>query len=121
MSKKVSSRAHSSTVNAQRARTRAIRRTIAQRLGNPLSLFRQLTHSSNLRDFHSKRILQREATKGVVSNPYLGFFRANLNLETLHNRVCRSRKERRQVLFAQGKTGGNHKPPRYTSLSLVRC
>lgn len=121
MSRKTSPRAHSSTANAQRASRRAHRATIAQRWNSPLSLFRQMTHSPNLRDYHSKRILQREATKGVVSNPFLGFLRANLNLENLHDRVCHSRKERRQVLFAKGKAGGNHKSPRYTALSLVRC
>lgn len=35
--------------------------------------------------------------------------------------VCHKRKERRQVLFALGKQGGKHKPPRYKLESLVRC
>lgn len=35
--------------------------------------------------------------------------------------ICHKRHERRQVLFALGKTGGNHKPPKYTKESLVRC
>ncbi len=37
------------------------------------------------------------------------------------NKICADRKARREVLFAKGKQGGNHKPPTYTFKSLVRC
>lgn len=36
-------------------------------------------------------------------------------------KICADRKARREVLFAKGKQGGNHKPPTYTFKSLVRC
>lgn len=122
MSRQSSPKAHSSKANAQRAARRAHRATIAQRNRTSLSLFRSLTHQPNLRAFHDSRILrQREATKGVVVSPYFGFLKLANELENLQQRTCRARKERRQVLFAHGKSGGNHKPPRYTELSKIRC
>lgn len=36
-------------------------------------------------------------------------------------KICADRKARREVLFAKGKQGGNHKPATYTFKSLVRC
>lgn len=36
-------------------------------------------------------------------------------------KVCKARKVRRQVLFAKGKQGGNHKPPTRNLTSYVRC
>lgn len=36
-------------------------------------------------------------------------------------KVCKDRKQRREVLFARGKSGGGHRPPRYDIKSLVRC
>lgn len=35
--------------------------------------------------------------------------------------VCRARRIRREVLFARGKNGGNHKPPTFSLKSLIRC
>lgn len=35
--------------------------------------------------------------------------------------ICRARKVRREVLFAKGKNGGKHKPPKFTLKSLIRC
>lgn len=35
--------------------------------------------------------------------------------------ICKGRKERREVLFAKGRQGGNHRPPTYTIYSFVRC
>jgi hypothetical protein len=35
--------------------------------------------------------------------------------------VCRARRIRREVLFARGKSGGNHKPPTFSLKSLIRC
>lgn len=35
--------------------------------------------------------------------------------------ICKARKVRRAVLFAKGKSGGNHKPPRFSIFSQVRC
>lgn len=122
-SKNSSSKAHSSVANAQRVRfARAQRVTISRRNRTPLSLFRQLTHSPELRDFHEKRILRkREAPQGVFS-PFTNFLhRAILDIDEYPRRVCRARKERRQVLFALGKQGGNHKPPRHNLDSKVRC
>lgn len=120
MSKAASPKSHSAR-NAKRAILRAHPRAISRRNRSSLSLFRSLTHSPELRDFHTKRILQREATKGVEAGPFLGFLRAIQQLDDFPQKVCRARKERRQVLFALGKQGGNHKPPRYTINSKVRC
>lgn len=36
-------------------------------------------------------------------------------------KICKERKMRREVLFAKGKQGGNHKPPVFTWKSYVRC
>lgn len=36
-------------------------------------------------------------------------------------KICKDRKERREVLSALKKLGGNHKKPTYTIKSLVRC
>jgi hypothetical protein len=35
--------------------------------------------------------------------------------------VCVRRKQRREVLFATGKAGGNHKRPKYTETSKIIC
>lgn len=35
--------------------------------------------------------------------------------------LCARRKERRQVIFAMGKGGGSHAPPRRTSFSDILC
>lgn len=121
MSKKTSPKSHSSGANAKRARLSRARYDISRRNENLLSLFRQLTHHPDLRAFHDSRILrQREATYGVGS-PFLGFLKLANQADIVHRKVCQSRKERRRVLFALGKTGGNHKAPRYTELSKVRC
>lgn len=36
-------------------------------------------------------------------------------------KICKERKERRQVMFAKGVSGGPHRPPTYNFKSLVRC
>lgn len=123
MARATSSKAHSSKANAQRARTRAHRSTIAQRNRTSLSLFRQLTHPRSLRDFHQSRILtKREATKGALS-PFSGFNRAIQSVLDYPQKVCRARKERRQVLFALNKTGAGSRARthRMTTDSKVRC
>lgn len=35
--------------------------------------------------------------------------------------ICKARALRRRVLFAKGKQGGAHKPPRYSLSSVVHC
>lgn len=50
-------------------------------------------------------------------NLFFGDFRAGVDWR----KICKERKERKQVLHALGKVGGNHKPPTYTFKSLVRC
>lgn len=35
--------------------------------------------------------------------------------------ICKERKKRREVIFAKGASGGNHRPPTYNFKSLVRC
>lgn len=45
----------------------------------------------------------------------------NLYRFKTQSEICKGRKERREVLFAQGKQGGNHRPPTYSIYSFVRC
>lgn len=43
------------------------------------------------------------------------------NSHLIKNVICARRKVRREVLFATGKGGGNHRPPSYSLESQVRC
>lgn len=43
------------------------------------------------------------------------------NLDTIKPAVCLARKVRRAVLFSKGKAGGNHKPPKKSLFSDIRC
>ena len=45
----------------------------------------------------------------------------NNNFDTIKPAVCLARKVRRAVLFAKGKAGGNHKPPKKSLFSDIRC
>lgn len=43
------------------------------------------------------------------------------NSHLIKNVICAKRKIRREVLFATGKGGGNHRPPSYSLESQIRC
>lgn len=102
---------------------------------NALSYIRPLTQSPNYANISSSFVFK---TKKAKQHAFSSVFGARLPLYTLKQNfttdklqksisslspdlVCRRRKERRSVLFAKGKVGGNHKPPTYTLESLVRC
>lgn len=63
-----------------------------------------------------KRLIYRNSLKPKVQNPSPFPF-----VDNRKDKVCKDRQVRREVLFAKGKQGGNHKPPTYTTDSLIRC
>lgn len=98
----------------------------------PLTRFRQVTHSPKTGRVSS----QGGPRLGVKTNPYLnlhnlkymdpkGVERLRQSLPSLTEadmeKICKERKERREVMFAKGVSGGSHRPPTYTFKSLVRC
>lgn len=111
-----------------------------------LSLFREMTHSPKVRNsmaFGTRRQLDKKSPardssrSGATFQEFSFLSRSEMqnvprdsslfarwhrtNQKLYRNLVCRIRKERRQVLFALGKQGGNHKPAHYTIDSKVRC
>ena len=110
-----------------------------------LSLFREMTHSPEtwrLRNFGTRRQLVKKdqardsSRRGATFKQFSFLVRSEglvprdssllsrwhrTNAKLYRNLVCKIRRERRQVLFALGKQGGNHKPPHYTIDSKVRC
>lgn len=85
--------------------------------GSLLSPFRQLTHTRQTRVFHPSTPISgdKKLARGLIPTARQSVL--NFSLEN----ICRARKQRRRVLFAIGKSGGNHKPPVYKLSSLVRC
>ena len=77
----------------------------------PLTRFRQVTHSPKIGRVSSQ------------SGPHFSriwhtkLLHQNLDME----KICKDRKERREVMFAKGVSGGPHRPPTYSLKSLVRC
>ena len=98
----------------------------------PLTRFRQVTHfpkigrASSQSGPHFSRIWH---TKLLHQNlKYLdpkGVDRIRQALPSLTKadmeKICKDRKERREVMFAKGISGGPHRPPTYNFKSLVRC
>lgn len=85
--------------------------------GSLLSPFRQLTHTRQTRVFlplKTGRVSSQSGPRFFSINP------TSLTREQI-KKICRDRKTRREVIFAIGANGGNHKPPTYTFKSLVRC
>lgn len=98
----------------------------------PLTRFRQVTHSPKIGRVSS----QGGPHLGVKKHPFLnlnnlkymdakGVDRLRQTLPTITEadmeKICKDRKERREVMFAKGVSGGPHRPPTYTFKSLVRC
>lgn len=80
----------------------------------PLTRFRQVTQIPPTRLSAPLRDLKRgvNATRSVIGFQISDFVKS---------KICQARKERREVLFASKKNGGNHKPPLFKIKSLVRC
>lgn len=101
--------------NSQRGVFRSFVFSRIARLGSvPLTRFRQVTHPPSVRLSTPLKDLKRAVKK---TRSVIGFQVSDLG----KFKICQSRKERRQVLFSSKKNGGNHKPPKYTIKSLVRC
>lgn len=118
MSKKASSKGHSSTQRVRMRNARLVRAhnlSISRRNRSSLSLFRQLTHSRKQRIPKAKRVSQQNVFRG-----FLPQMRA-LHV-TLQPTVCQKRQQRRRSLFALGLTGvGARSPKIHTLESKVRC
>lgn len=105
--------------------------------GSLLSPFRQLTHTRQTRVFLPKtaRVSSQSGARFFSMIPKIhqdlrfldarGVDRIRQTLPTLTReqmqKICRDRKSRREVIFAIGASGGNHRPPTYNFKSLVRC
>lgn len=105
--------------------------------GSLLSPFRQLTHTRQTRVFLPKtgRVSSHSGPRFFSITPKIyqdlrfldakGVDRIRQTLPTLTReqmqKICRDRKTRREVIFAKGASGGNHRPPTYNFKSLVRC
>lgn len=98
----------------------------------PLTRFRQVTHSPKIGRVSSQSGPHFSSiwhTKIFHQNlKYLdpkGVDRIRKALPTLSKsdieKICKDRKERREVMFAKGVSGGPHRPPTYNFKSLVRC
>lgn len=123
---------YSSVVNSESGATRSGRHSFVafkRLIGSaPLSRFRQVTHLPSLRlssVFASpKRITRVSSQSGVHSyeiQKRLNILNSLTEQPIDTTKICKERKERREVLFAKNKQGGNHKKPTYTYKSLVRC
>lgn len=114
-------------------RSEAIRTIIPQRsyrISHPLiaspvrlSLSRSF-HRSNARSHALAKRLIRSAIPitpvkaHAIQQSFINY--AN-NSHLIKNAICAKRKIRREVLFATGKGGGNHRPPSYSLESQIRC
>lgn len=97
----------------------------------PLTRFRQVTHSPKTGRVSSQsgpRFSRMWHTNLHQNLKYLdakGVERLRQSLPSLTRsdmeKICKERKERRQVMFAKGVSGGPHRPPTYNFKSLVRC
>ena len=105
--------------------------SIGNRGSVPLTRFRQLTHSHKIgRDSsqsgsHFSRVWHNKLHQNLKYLDAKGVERLRQSLPTLTKadmeKICKERKERREVMFAKGVSGGHHRPPTYNFKSLVRC
>lgn len=96
-----------------------------------LTRFRQLTHSPKTGRVSSQsgprfsRIWHPNLHQNLKYLDAKGVERIRKSLPALTRsdmeKICKERKERRQVMFAKGVSGGPHRPPTYNFKSLVRC
>lgn len=120
MSKKASSKGHSSPQRGRMRNARLVRAhnlSISRRNRPSLSLFRQLTHSR-------KQRIPRQAKRVSQQTVFRGFLPQNMRAlhVTLQPTVCQKRQQRRRSLFALGLTGvGAHSSKIHTLESKVRC
>lgn len=113
-------------------RSEAIRTIIPQRsyrISHPLiaspvrlSLSRSF-HRSNARSHAlAKRLIRSVPITPVKAHAIQqSFINYANNFHLIKNAICAKRKIRREVLFATGKGGGNHRPPSYSLESQIRC
>ena len=113
-------------------RSEAIRITIPQRsyrISHPLvaspvrlSLSRSF-HRSNARSHAlAKRLIRSVPITPIKAHAIKqSFVNYANNSHLIKNVICAKRKIRREVLFATGKGGGNHRPPSYSLESQIRC
>lgn len=113
-------------------RSEAIRTIIPQRsfrISHPLiaspvrlSLSRSF-HRSNARSHAlAKRLIRSVVPTPVKSHAIQqSFINYANNSYLIKNAICAKRRIRREVLFATGKGGGNHRPPSYSLESQIRC
>lgn len=116
-------------------RGEAIRTIIPQRsyrISHPLiaspvrlSLSRSLMRSNARPHALAKRLIRIPITPvkahvkaHAIQQSFINY--AN-NSHLIKNAICAKRKIRREVLFATGKGGGNHRPPSYSLESQIRC
>lgn len=85
--------------------------------GSLLSPFRQLTHTRQTRVFKPSTPISGSEKLGRALVPRARI--SVLNFDKL--KICHARKERRRVIFATKKAGGNHRKPVFKLESLVRC
>ena len=118
--------------NSQRRLFMSIFRSRIVDLGSvPLTRFRQLTHSHKIgRDSsqsgpHFSRVWHTKLHQNLRYLDAKGVERLRQSLPALTKadmeKICKERKERREVMFAKGVSGGHHRPPTYNFKSLVRC
>lgn len=72
----------------------------------------------------AKRLVRLDVSNPVKSplkKVYNPLVQTLINKNVIKSAICAKRKIRREVLFAMGKGGGNHRPPRYTLESKIRC
>ena len=72
----------------------------------------------------AKRLVRLDVSNPVKSplkKVYNPLVQTLINKDVIKSAICAKRKIRREVLFATGKGGGNHRPPRYTLESKIRC
>lgn len=135
MRKRIRSYSRATATPLRNSRRRFSRPLVPFSIGNagsvPLTRFRQLTHSpkigrvSSQSGPHFSRIWPKIFHQNLKYLDAKGVDRIRQTLPSLTRsdieKICKDRKERREVMFAKGVSGGPHRPPTYNFKSLVRC
>lgn len=87
-----------------------------------LSLSRSFKRSNARSHALAKRLIRSVPITPVKAHAIQqSFINYANNSHLIKNTICAKRKIRREVLFAIGKGGGNHRPPSYSLESQIRC
>lgn len=87
----------------------------------PRNLLRDSIPDRDFESLPSKNPVQKISRRiSNVKNKSLRLYHFNA-LRELQNKVCRRRKERREVLHAKRKGGSGHAPPKYNFFSKFKC